>query len=160
MNKTAILACAGLLMLGACSHKTTGDQTIQPSTAPGMVLGTPAAMLPKATLFKMSGNYADKVAVGYSNGQLTYYPAPTDISAASAPLEIGNGWWLNRQGLGQNAVFTNWTFAEYAALKKTPSVEEIISNIIPGSRVTEMMKLPIGMSEALADPSLCKKYIK
>lgn len=137
MNKTAIMACAGLLMLGACSHKTMGDQTIQPSTAPGMVLGTPAAMLPKATLFKMSGNYADRVAVGYSNGQLTYYPAPTDISAASAPLEIGNGWWLNRQGLGQTSLHGG---------ADVPEAEKAYFSCLP------WMEIPAMSSERSLDP--------
>ncbi len=94
-------------------------------------------MLPKKTAFKMSGDYADHVAVTLDGaGNLTYYPAPGDITAASAPVKMGDGWWLNRQGLGPGSVFTRWTFAEYAALKETPSQEEIKAAIIPGACVT------------------------
>lgn len=64
------------------------------------------------------------------------------------PVEIGDGWWLNRQGLGPNSVFTKWTFDEYRALKTVPTPEEIKAAIIPGATVTEFHTLPIPASEA------------
>ena len=118
-------------------------------------------MNPDATIFKMSGDYANNVAVGLNaDGSLSYYPAPTDLSKESAPYELGNGWYLHRQGIGPNAVFTRWTFSEYMALPQAPSREEIKSAIIPGARVTEMETIPLSLDEALSDPVLCIKFAK
>ena len=108
----------------------------------------------------MNGDYAANVAVTLNDdGSLAYYPAPSDITPDSAPFDLGNGWWLNRQGLSANSVFTKWTFDEYAALKTPPSREDIIEAIIPGARVTEMVQLPVKLSEALSDPESCIKYV-
>ena len=107
------------------------------------------SMMPKASAFRMSGDYADKVAVTVdARGNLTYFPAPSDISPASAPVSLADGWWLNRQGIGINSVFTKYTFEKYAALPAVPSIAELKAAIIPGARVTEMMTLPYSLGEA------------
>lgn len=117
--------------------------------------------LPKATVFKMSGPYADNVAITLNpDGTLLYYPDPSDISASSAPVALEDGWYLNRQGIGANSVFTSFTFEQYAALEKVPSREELLEAVIPDAKVTEFMELPIGSSEAMADPALCIQYLK
>jgi len=119
----------------------------------------PNMMRMKATLFKMSGDYANNVAVTFGpDGNLTYFPAPTDLSAESVPAEVGEGWWLNRQGLGPNSVFTKFTFDEYRALKTVPTPDEIKAAVIPGARVTEFRRLVLPASEArgLAPKDLLK----
>lgn len=134
------------LLLGCSSHNTT--VTIPVASVPVQETGT-VALRPQASAFRMSGDYADKVAVTFDgNGRLVYFPAPSDISAASRPVDLGNGWWLNRQGISANSVFTRWTFDEYKALKKTPSAREIKEAIIPGAYVTDMETLPVPASEA------------
>ncbi len=116
--------------------------------------------MPKATVFRMSGDYADHVAITLDgSGNLVYYPAPSDITSASAPVKLAGGWWLNRQGLSVNSVFTKWTFDEYSRLEKTPGQAELKAAVIPGARVTDMTSLPISLSEALADPKACERYI-
>lgn len=108
-----------------------------------------AKMIPKATAFKMSGDYAGNVAITVdSQGNLTYFPAPSDISTASEPVALADGWWLNRQGIGINSVFTKYTFAEYAALPSVPTIAELKEAIIPGARVTEVIQLPYNLNEA------------
>lgn len=142
-----LLVVLPLALLAACAPKNNSMITVK---ADAPVEGMPVVgLMPKATAFRMTGDYADKVAVTFgADGRLVYYPAPSDISAASRPLDLGNGWWLNRQGLSANSVFTKWTFDEYAALKKTPSQEEIKAAVIPGARVSEMRQLPYTISEA------------
>lgn len=121
--------------------------------APEVMNSQPRNIVLKASAFRMSGNYANNVAVTLdSSGRLTYFPAPSDISAVSAPLEIGNGWWLNRQGIGPGSVFTRYTFSEYAALPAPPSPQEIKEAIIPGAVVTEFRTLPISASDAAKLP--------
>lgn len=158
----AIYIAAAALMLAGCSRKTTGDSAVtpQPETVPGVVLGSSPRTMPKASLFRMTGDYARNVAVTLNaDGSLAYYPAPGDITSVSAPVEVGDGWWLNRQGLGPNSVFTDWTFEQYRALKATPPQSEIKAHIIPGARVSEFKQLPITASEARENPAICCKYI-
>ncbi len=160
MKKGMILALPLALALAGCSHKTqktvsvpagTGETAQELPTV--MKEGQPAAMMPKATAFRMTGDYADHVAVTIGDGgRLTYFPAPTDITANSAPLEIGDGWWLNRQGLGPGSVFTKWTFTEYRALKSVPTQDEIKTAIIPGACVSEFRRLDVTPNEAARDP--------
>lgn len=156
----------GLLLLGlplsGCSSHSRQENAGDGVTAPAVQvrLTGSESVLPKATAFRMNGDYADKVAVTLNaDGTLLYYPAPGDISANSAPVSLGDGWWLNRQGLGAGSVFTKWTFAEYAALASTPSRQEILEAVIPGSAVTEIVTLPLYQSEAVSQPELCRQYL-
>lgn len=149
-------AIAFLMISAACSHKTTEtkpETNVIEKTQTGVVIGFrnsgPANALPKATAFRMNGDYADNVAVTLnSDGSLAYFPAPSDISSASRPIDLGNGWWLNRQGISSNSVFTKYTFAEYSKLKSTPSIEQLKTSVIPGARVVEMRRLPYSINEA------------
>lgn len=156
MKKLICMAAVGA-MLASCSSKsdivtiTTTTTSPEPRQLP---TEQPLGMVLKATAFRMSGDYADRVAVTVGpDGRLTYYPAPSDLGAASAPTEIGDGWWLNRQGLGPGSVFTRWTFEEYRALKTPPTPEEIKAAIIPGATVTEFRRLPVEASKAAAVPA-------
>lgn len=148
MKKFIIPIACLALGLTAC-HKNALPAADAASDGIMPVEQTPAAYIPKATAFKINGPYADKVAVTVAaDGRLSYYPSPSDISASSTPEYIGDGWWLNRQGLSENSVFTSWTFAEYAALPTTPSPSEIKAHIIPGSAVVEFQHLPFTLSQA------------
>lgn len=165
MKRISLILGMSVVMLASCSNKTADvalqEQPVQTEIKMRTIGGGGNAMaMPKATIFRMSGDYADRVAVTLNpDGTLAYYPAVTDIMTNSAPYDLGNGWWLNRQGLSSNSVFTKWTFDEYSKLKSTPSREEIIEAIIPGARVTAMEQLPITISEAMRNPSQCKQYV-
>ncbi|MDE6443403.1 MAG: hypothetical protein K2K64_03125 [Muribaculaceae bacterium] len=117
---------------------------------PMLVVGSETkASMPKATAFRMSGDYSQNVAITPGNGtSLIYYPAPSDISEKSAPLELEGGWWLNRQGISSNSVFTSYTFSDYSQLPQVPSVEQLLKSIIPGAKVTQMVELPYTITEA------------
>lgn len=120
----------------------------------------PEGMMPKATAFRMSGDYSDNVAVTLDGGgNLVYYPAPSDITAASAPVNLGDGWWLNRQGIGPNSVFTSFTFEEYSKLPAAPTRSQIMESIIPGATVTSMRELPFTLSEAQRNLPEIKKFL-
>lgn len=157
-----ILPVASLLLLAGCSQKSNmmkiavpqagqAGQTVQAvPVAVTPLASKPVNMLLKASVFKMSGDYADHVAITVdANGRVTYYPAPSDISAISAPVAVGDGWYLNRQGLGPNSVFTKYTFDEYRALKTAPSAEEMKAAVIPGAKVTAFERLSIPASDAM-----------
>lgn len=114
--------------------------------------GTPVNAIPKAVAFKMSGDYAEHVPMSLNpDGTLASYPAPTDITANSAPIELSGGWWLDRCGVSSSTVFSRYTLAEYAALESAPSPAEMVESIIPGARVTVVERLSMTPSEAVAD---------
>ena len=164
----AAAACAVAFLFCACSaHKSIPTVEAEVPEAPQLAelepIGSkPVGVVLKATAFKMSGDFAGHVAVTLgSNGRLAYFPAPTDISEYSQPVEIGDGWWFNRQGLGPQSVFTKWTFAEYMALPQTPSADEIKAAIIPDACVTDFRQLPITASEAnQLPPASLLKYLQ
>lgn len=151
MNKGKLIvgAVALLGVTAACSHKAT-EQADKPKPGLVAVAGPTAGYIPRATVFKMSGPYADKVAVTLdAQGNLTYYPAPSDITEASKPVYLKDGWWLNCQGLSAGSVFTDWTFSQYAALPETPTPAQIKAHIIPGAVVTAMERTTVPMTEAM-----------
>lgn len=125
------------------------------------VIGSAPRQLPKATAFRIDGDYSNHVAVTLSpDGKLLYYPAPTDITPNSKPIQLADGWWLNRQGAPAGSVFLKYTFDEYAALPATPTQQELIKAIIPGARFTDFATLPISMTEAEANPALAISKLK
>lgn len=160
MKKIAIMMGIAVMAV-SCSHKnqTTAPESAGTAQVP-VTGGEPAAFMPKATAFKMSGAYADKVAVTVNpNGVLTYFPSPSDITPASRPVYLGNGWWLNCQGIGPNSVFTSWSFDEYASLSATPTPSEIKAHIIPGAEVTEFFTSTVPLTEATSQLSKIKSQL-
>ena len=118
-------------------------------------------VIPNATIFRMSGDYSENVGVTLSSdGNLTYFPAPSDITADSAPIKLQNGWWLNCQGLGPNSVFTKYTFAEYASLPEAPTPQQIKLSILPAARVTDFIELPMKISDARDNIKEVNDYLK
>lgn len=148
--------------MASCSHKTSAvAETSTPQQSTPVVMGSGVRSLPKATAFKMNGDYANQVGVTIgSDGKLTYFPAPTDITANSAPVSLGDGWWLNRQGLSAGSVFTRWTFEEYSKLKKVPAPEEILKAVIPGSKVESFTVLPYTQTGVLNHLEDIKNFLK
>lgn len=149
--------------LTVSNNKVIGTETEEIITAqwPTTGGGSSARIMPNATAFRMSGDYANNVAVTISpDGVLTYFPAPSDITADSEPIEVGEGWWLNNQGLGPNSVFTTYTFAEYASLPSVPTPEQIKGAIIPGAKVTEFIELPMKASQAAGHLDEVRSYLK
>lgn len=143
-----------------CSHKSTASFNnsgqVDGNGAAPVSVGT-TSYIPRATVFRMSGPYADHVAVTVdASGQLTYYPDPSDINDNSAPVYLGNGWWLNRQGLGPNSVFTKWTMKEYANLPSAPTPAEIKANIIPEAAVTDFSTTSVLLPNAMKELSKIK----
>lgn len=163
------LALIMTIIGSGCSHKATAEQaaTVVSEGTPyrGGAIGyrdsKPVNAIPKATAFRMSDNYADNVAITLgSNGELLYFPAPTDITANSTPVDLGDGWWLNRQGIGAGSCFTKYTFKEYASLKKVPTQAELKEAVIPGARVTEIRQLPFTAGEAMQNLDSIRSFLK
>lgn len=117
--------------------------------------------IPKAIIYTMNGDWSQYVPVTLSEDGKTLlsFPAPSDITDRQTPVNVGDGYWLDRRGIGPNTVFTRWTYAEYSVLPKAPSPDEIMSNIIPGARITEILELPLTASAASQSPSMVRRLV-
>lgn len=130
------------------------------SAMPGHIRPGAQATMPRARVYRMNGNYADNVPVGTDgNGRIISYPAPSDVSAASRPMQLAGGWWLDRRGVGQHTVFTRFTYEEYAVLPQSPSVAQFREAIIPGARVTAVEELPWTLREAEVDTAAVNAWL-
>ncbi len=118
------------------------------------------SMLPKAILYKTSGDYLNNVPVQIAaDGSLIGFPAPTDIPADARPVVLAKGWILSPIGVSTNSVFTKWTLDEYRALKECPTPAEILKAIIPGAKVTITIQAPMTLPEALADTAAVNRFL-
>lgn len=182
--KSHLVYLIPLLLAGCSAHKAEQavgtevspeitDNTVAPDTTPvsapvpeqahlqPMVMGGSQADMPSAVLYRMNGDYSDNVPVNINTrGRLLSYPAPSDLTEDSRPIEIQPGLWLDRRGIGPDTRFTSWTYAEYMALPETPTPGEIGRAIIPEARVTETYVLPFSAAEAAADTAAVVNYLK
>lgn len=135
---------------------------VAPEAAPVKAAGRAAAMLPRALVYKTSIPCADNVAISLNPAgtAVQSYPAPGDVSAASAPVELPGGWYLDRRGLGPDVAFINLTYEEYSRLKQAPAPEELMKMIIPGAEVTEMRRLDMSPAHAAADTAAVIRALK
>ena len=166
------MAVATLVATAACSTRrqaattpgAAAEQTVemQPATSQPHVIGLPPVQaMPQATVFRMSGDYADNLPLNLSpDGTLASYPAPSDITAESAPLPLAGGWWLDRRGVNASTVFSSYTLSEYASLPEAPSPEKLLASIIPGARVTAVERLPMSPVQAAADTAAVNAYLR
>lgn len=164
------LAAAGAILASGCHVAKQGDDAGTPSDTPlvitrqgpsgGWDARQAPAVMPKAVAYRMSGPYADNVPITVNAaGEVVSFPAPTDLGPNSTPVDLGDGWWLDRRGVSANSVFTRYTYEEYRALKTPPSVAELKASIIPGAHVSEAVALPMTLSEAEADIPAVKKAL-
>ncbi len=153
-------------LLDACSSGKTATQPVvsgavsQAVTAKNSVPQNKA--IPKAVIYRTNGNYNDNVPmnVNQQHTALISYPACSDITSRSTPIELGDGWLFDRRGgVGRNTVFLTYTYTQYGALKSTPSTSQLLKAIIPGSGVTQYVITPVTFNEALSNPDILKKYI-
>ncbi len=166
MKYILLLACA-LLALGACQTKREIAQPEHPEGTgvniprPEVVEIPTQAAMPKAKVYQTSGNYNDHVFILMDkDGNIVSYPAPSDVSVASAPIALQGGWLLDRRGIADNAAFLSWTYGEYHNLTATPSLSELKSHIIPEARVTRIMTLPMDTQEAESDTTAVNSWIR
>lgn len=157
------IAAAALMAAGCGSSK---NETVTPPLVlekgpTHMAGGGEAHIMPKAIAYRMSGNWADYVPVtmNSSRTEIISYPAPTDLTAQSAPLALADGYWLDRRGITSGSVFTRYTYDEYRALQTAPTLSQLRSSLIPGAVVTEIVEFPFTLQEAMSDTTLCNRML-
>lgn len=156
-----------LTLLALCACQSKREVALpQPAPDEGVHLPRPAiveksaAAIPKALVYKTSGDFNNHVFILMDEaGNVISYPAPSDVSSASAPLLLADGWLLDRRGVAENAVFLTYTWEQFHNLPSTPSLPELKSHIISGARVTQVLQLPCTLAQAEADTSAVNAWI-
>ena len=145
--------------VAACNSTRPADAVPAVSQSASSMTGYHA--LPRAVVYKTNVPCYDNVAISLNatRSSVLSYPAPSDVSAASAPLQLPDGWLLDRRGLGPNPAFISLTYKEYSALKTPPSPDELMKMVLPDVYVTDLMRLDRTPQQAEADTALVVKII-
>lgn len=170
MKIKIIIPCLILCMSSCFSGKTTDKDDHSSSIneiknivkAPTQPILRDKRAMPKAIIYKTNGNYDNQVVIGFdkAKNQITYYPAPSDVSSDSAPIELADGWLLERQGgITENSVFLKWTYDEYHSLPETPTLKQLKDAIIPDAKITNLRILDMTSHEAQNDTARVNKII-
>lgn len=150
MNKLGLsLVTMSLVMTTGCSHKIAtpvagGTMSADPLSGEQVAIqrrptSPVVAALPNHIIYRMRDDYANLVPVTLDqNGNIASYPDPVDITETCKPVALGDGWYLDRRGVGRNTAFTNYTYEQYHALDKVPSIDELKAHIIARNVIVEL----------------------
>lgn len=162
MQKKIFAIAFASLMLCACASQKEEEKVVETITVSGKVTpgrtlrqiggNIPTQDLPRAVVYKMSGNatIANVPVQVNSQGEIVSFPAPSDLNGCE-PIELENGWLLDRRGVSENTVFTTYTYAEYSKLTTPPTLDELKAAIIPDAKVVDIHRLSMTPAEAAAD---------
>lgn len=132
-----IVIALGAAACSGCSPRVSDIVLAEPIMPAN--IGTPVKALPSHIIYKMSGDYANLVPVTIDqDGKLISFPDPIDIRESQKPVPLGNGWYLDRRGVGKNTAFTSYTYEEYHGLASAPSPAEIMEHIVARNAITEI----------------------
>ncbi len=171
-NKFATLLAAGCIAsvaVTAChsSHRATGDKPqatdVQVSQAQAPSAGERKSYIPRAVIYKTNTDADDRVGIMMAEDGKTIlsYPDPRDITEASRPLPLIDGWLLDRRGcIGENTAFLSLTYDEYETLPSVLTPEELRNAIVRYFYVTKAVRLPISHSQAAADTAAVNDIIR
>ncbi|KAA5543397.1 hypothetical protein [Adhaeribacter rhizoryzae] len=137
MYKYLTCLCLLAFMAGSCRNTKPPMTQNQESTQLDFTAGPPTIV------YKTKRDYSDKVAVIFNAEKtaIVAYPHPQDIAKKGnrvKPTVLAQGYLLDNQGLNENAAFTQYTFEEYAALAKAPTLAELKASIIDKEPFTEL----------------------
>lgn len=156
ITSTLIIAMAASLSTGCRSTSEVSPESS--SVIIGRTVPTPvenrdeprASFMPKAIIYKTSGDYNNNVPISLNatRTEIISYPSPSDLTDSSTPVPLADGWLLDRRGVSASTAFTTYTYADYAAMPAPPSTADLLRAVIPGARVTEIRRLPYPVGTA------------
>ena len=152
--KTYVITAA-ILPLCSCMGCASKKQTAITGLDNIVIAAQPTsatAPQPKAIAYKMTGHAtATNVPVQVNaQGDIVSFPDPADLKNAE-PIQLKDGYLLDRRGVNSNTRFLRYTYAEYSALDTAPSISELKEAIISDARVSDIIRLPVTVSQAVGD---------
>lgn len=154
--KVHSLVIASVMLLLSVSCRTGSAE---------VVTETPHSIeaIPRAVIYRTNINVNDNVPVRVTaeGTKILSYPAPSDVGQFSTPVELAEGWLLDRRGgVGSDTRFLTYTYSDYSCLKEPPSVSVLIDHIIKEARVTATYQLDVSLQQALADTASINDLIR
>jgi len=158
--KAPTILLATLLFAG-CSGKKEAAQTTasaDPAAGAGQLSAAATAGVAATAhvlVYRTKEDQAEHVPVMLSGDRksILSYPHPKDLRATdglSVPVELENGWLLDRRGIGMNVAFLRITYPEYAAMENAPSLAELEAAITDRDPLTDLCDC--GPRAAYTDP--------
>ncbi len=106
-------------------------------------------------IYKINGDYSNNVSILYVNNEVCGFPG-TNNALFHKGIKLKNGFVVGGWSVvGNLTAFTKWTYEEYAAMPKEPSIEEFQKNIIKDARITEAYEMPFYIT--LCEPDLLEE---
>lgn len=98
---------------------------------------------PRAIIYKTKADYFNYVPVTLTDDKsaITSFPGIKDIyykGELAYPTKLNNDFLLDNRGIDNNVAFLKYTYEQYAALKETPTSEDLFNNILEDDPITEM----------------------
>lgn len=159
MFKYIVIASVVALLAGACSSSQgVGDASANVVE----VAPVRTQALPQATVYKTNSDSRNLVPVTLSPDGKTIvsYPAPTDINASQRPVELADGYLLDRRGVNDNSAFTGYTYAQYSSMTSAPGTDELLRSINHDISIVAMVRLPMSLNDAVNDTAACNRMIR
>lgn len=156
------MAAVVMCVVAMACRSQRGDAVAVAQERPESMVVGHSSMIPKAVVYRTNGPFADNVPVTMNRDRtaIVSFPDPSDVRGDYAPVLLADGYLLDRRGVGINTAFTRYTYPEYAALESAPSLQRLREMVIPGSIVTDIVKLPFPLSTALADTARVNRLIR
>ena len=145
----AMILLPGLLLI-SCTNKVTPQGA---SGSPNVKqAGIPSA---PCIIYKTKKDYSRYVPVMLSDDKknIVSYPDIRDVyfkGSLSYPTALTDGFLLDNRGIGPDAAFLNITYEAYITLNKTPSIDELMKNLLEKDPLTEMYQC--GNRSQYSDP--------
>ena len=118
---------------GSDANMDTGTEQDQTAQEDGTAATAPVIV------YRTKSDRSDQVPVALSSdGKILSYPHPSDVKGDVTPIELGDGYLLDRRGIGTNVAYLDFTYAEYAALQNAPSLAELEARIIDRDPLIDM----------------------
>ncbi|MCO6481614.1 MAG: hypothetical protein J5I62_02345 [Flavobacteriales bacterium] len=157
--KQVLIVSALLLIGGCCAKKKAAEVPPPPPSSQTGAQNAPAspdmARTARVVLYRTRTDLRDHVPVMLADDgkSILSYPAPTDLRTAhglTTPVELGQGWLLDRRGVGLNTAFLGMTYADYAAMKEPPPLADMLADIIDRDPITDLCDC--GPRSSFGDP--------
>ena len=125
----------------SCSNSKVSQTKQSESMSENATVKTKAG--PQAIIYKTKGDYYNNVPVILSTdkSEIVSYPGTKDIyfkGELAYPTKLNDGYLLDNRGIGGNIAFLKYTYEQYSTLAKTPTSEELFTNILDNDPITEM----------------------
>lgn len=139
-----------ILILTATAFACTMCKVPQNTATPDRTV----SMVQPLVVYKTTADYHHNtpITLNQEGTAIVGYPAPRDVMMGTelrTPIELADGYLLDRRGIGPTTAFLSLTYQEYAKLPTAPPAEELSRLIIGRNAIKEMWRCERKSSDSL-----------